>query len=223
MKRRVIKKKWNREVKDLKKDLKRSNCSIDGIFTSFEYYDDTEEFTWSDIYFIGTYEGRQRVFNCTIVSSIDALEELVDDIVSEEMDKHYPDRYENRNFEFKETSESEENKQKLYELDFSVKNEDLQKEINKKEEHVLKDVLNNRDISIKPHIKSLPDYNYGVGIEIVTEEKFLTKQIVIDYVKKAQQLNIIENKEIYFSDKEIKLTPEDREKALKHKSRLINV
>ena len=214
MKRRVLKKKWNREIRDLILSMKRESeyAEGSGLFKSYEVYDG--DFSWSDIYFVGTYKGTPRLFNCTIVSAADHYEEyLVSNIVSDEMDKLYPKRYDNQSIEW---GDCENSLRSMYRV---THNEDLHKEMDAKEKEILEEVLT-RKLPIKSHIEILPDYQYGVGIAVVTEEKSLNREVVIDYVKRIQALNITEEL-TYLSDKEIFCTKEDH--SIVFPARALNV
>lgn len=204
MKIRTVKKKWNKEIRSIKKDLKDPKWSIEKEFTSHEYYDDVMSFTWSDIFFIGTYEGRQRVFNCTIVSSLDEFEEKVDSKVNEEFDKIYPDSHENCTIDFVEST-----RPNLKEMKISYKDEDLEQQMKLKKGEILKTILESNSIKVRSYVQTLEGFAFGVGLNIVTEEKYLTKQIVLDYVRKIKTLNIVGTDKIYLTDNEISYEKSD--------------
>lgn len=168
MKRRVKIKRWNREVREFKLSLKREKqYSHDSLFKSYEYYDG--EFSWSDIYFIGTYEGRERLFNCTIVSSLDEFDETITDIIYD----RYPDEIDDK--------------------------------------PIKKRMLDSGEIFVRSYVETVPDYRYGIGLHIVTEEKYLNRDIVLDYVRKIQMMNLNGFNKIFLSDKEFRYTQKEIE------------
>jgi hypothetical protein len=221
MKRRKVKKKWNREIKEFKKDLKRSEYSIERTFLSYEYYEG--EFTWSDIYFIGTYNGSPRLFNCTIMSAVDEFESKVDKIVDKKMEEIYGDNYwENKSFDWSEPEG--EGKFKLRRIDFITKDEELEKRMKAKKQDLIKEVIESGEVKTRSYVKALPNFHYGVGLDLVTEEKMLNKQTVLEYVKKIQQLNVTGFDKIYLSDKEISnFTLDDHSSAKSHSSRALGI
>jgi len=198
MKRRTQIKKWNKEIKSFKTILKRNkNYSHYNTFVSYEYYD--KEFRWSDIYFVGTYEGRKRLFNCTIMSSLDYFDIEIDCLIDDHLDKLYPNRHDNIKFVKEDKS-----------FDIEIFDEKLEDSI---EEELIKfkeKLLASGKIFINSHVKAYSGYHYGVGLDIVTEEKMLTKEIILEYVEKVQNINVVGvEEEILLSNNSINYTSDE--------------
>lgn len=205
MKRRHLHKKWNRELKELSLQLKRDKeKSHFKTYLSYEYYED--QFTWSDIYFIGTFEGRKRVFNCCIQSAIDEFNCEIDSVVNTKLDKIYPNRYENTEMVFEDASDSN---CKYKTLEFIVHDEELDKKIKESEKELLKESIMNKEAFVRSYVKALPDYQYGVGLDIVTEEKMINEQIILKYVKLVQSMNITNYDKIFLSDTLVEFDEKD--------------
>lgn len=212
MKKRILKKKYNREVREFKLLMKRDkHYSINNEFVSYEYYEG--EFFWSDIYFIGTYNGYKRLFNCTISSSLYDFEDKLDNIVDVELDDLYVDRHDNIHIDFGLPLEDGSRKASLI-----TKNEKLESEIEAKRKELQESLI--EDLSVTPYIKAVPNYQYGVGLDIVSSEKILTKDVVLKYVRLAKDMNIIRYEQVFLSDEKIKYNKEDLD--LNESSRLLN-
>lgn len=205
MKRRTQIKKWNRENREFKLSLKREKkYTIDNLFMSYEHYEG--EFHWSDIYFIGTYEGRKRLFNTTIVSSLDHFSEKIDNLVDTKVNNKYPKRYDNYNLSFDKIDEKP-----LYKLNEFIQDKELDKEIKEYSNSIKKEILKKVNINIQSKVQAVSGYFYGVGLEIVTKEKYLNKEIVIKYVKLIQNMNIEKFDEYILDNSNINYTESDLE------------
>lgn len=211
MKRRILNKKRNRQVKSLKLQLKRSKYSIDKKFISHGYYDDNYEFYWDDIYFIGTYKGKETVFNCTIMSSLDVLNSKIENMIDQELDVLYPNRNDNVDFDMSNGK-----------LKMIVHDEELEKEINAKKDELLIKLLKDNSITFNSIVKRIPGYSYGEGLNIVTLEKVLTKDIVIKYVEMIQNINV-EDEGIILHEEQPSFTKEELSKFCPIRARSLNI
>lgn len=166
------------EIEKLRAECEEEGRSFVFVESEFDDQDDIDEH--AHVQFIGTYEGKDVIYDALIYTLRLHHSALVYDRALERLQKQFPG--------YLPPDEREPGKQ--YDQEADEEAELVLTEL-------IEEIEENEEVKVQEHIEVDPEFDYGIGLEVGLNVDAIDDQIVEDFIRKFNSNQLVLDKAVY--------------------------